>query len=70
MRCLARQGRRASALRQYAACVQVLRAELGVEPSLHTQVLRDQIAAGAPLPGASPPPNNLPGPVDALVGRG
>src|SRR5262249_53708862 len=42
MRLYARQGRRASALRQYQVCVGVLQRELGVEPEPQTrQVYRD-----------------------------
>ena len=51
----ARQGRRAEALRQYRACVGVLRGELGVEPEpetvrLYREILRPQVAP-RPLAG-------------------
>lgn len=40
---LARSGRRAEALRQYQACVEVLRDELGLEPEAETTKLAKQI---------------------------
>jgi DNA-binding SARP family transcriptional activator len=43
MRLYARQGRRASALRQYRTCADVLKRELGVEPELETRQLYDEI---------------------------
>ncbi|MFN8487412.1 MAG: BTAD domain-containing putative transcriptional regulator [Caldilineaceae bacterium] len=46
MRLLARQGQRAAALAQYQGCRQVLAAELGVEPSVETVHLYEQIRLG------------------------
>ncbi len=43
IRLYARQGRRAEALRQYHACVGVLRGELGVEPEPETVRLRREV---------------------------
>ena len=58
MRLYAHDGRRASALRQYQACVEVLQRELGVEPEPETRqvyrdVLRRQPAPAQP-PAATP----------------
>jgi DNA-binding SARP family transcriptional activator/tetratricopeptide (TPR) repeat protein len=48
MRLLARQGRRAAALRQYQVCVELLRRELGAEPEEETRELyRDLLKTGA-----------------------
>jgi len=52
---LAREGNRSGALAQYEACRRALRDELGVEPTLQTQALRDRIRRGA-LPAPSPVP--------------
>lgn len=53
MRLLARQGKRAEALRQYERCCQVLRAELDAEIDPATAGLFEQIVAGR-LSSASP----------------
>ncbi len=46
MRCYANAGRRADALAQYYKCRHVLSRELGVEPSIETRRLYEQIAGG------------------------
>jgi DNA-binding SARP family transcriptional activator len=48
IRLYARQGRRAEALRQYRACVGVLRGELGVEPEPETVRLRRELLKPRP----------------------
>ncbi len=50
MRCHHAIGQTACALRQYNICVQVLRQELGVEPSARTRNLATAIRGGAELP--------------------
>jgi predicted ATPase/DNA-binding SARP family transcriptional activator/Tfp pilus assembly protein PilF len=78
MQALASAGDRAAALAAYARCRQVLAAELGAEPDITTSALYEQIAAGQFDPGSlalakavtpSAPPNNLPAPLTAFVGR-
>jgi DNA-binding SARP family transcriptional activator len=49
MRLLASQGQRAAALAHYAACCQILRDQLGVEPDPETLLLYQRIKSGAPL---------------------
>ncbi|HVR69549.1 MAG TPA: BTAD domain-containing putative transcriptional regulator [Vicinamibacteria bacterium] len=52
-----RQGRRADALRQYRACVGMLRGELGVEPAPETvRLYREILAPRAPARGPVPEP--------------
>ena len=46
MRLLARSGKRAAALAQYAACASVLRDELGVDPADETRHLESRIRSG------------------------
>ena len=46
MRLLARSGKRAAALAQYAACASVLRDELGVDPADETRSLEARIRSG------------------------
>ncbi len=70
MRLYADQGRRASALRQYQACLGVLRRELGTEPEAATRELYHAIlqsggARPAPAAPTEPLPHEAP-----LVGRG
>ncbi|UCC61798.1 MAG: protein kinase, partial [Anaerolineae bacterium] len=58
MRLYAQSGQRAAALARYEACRQVLRDELGVEPTAETTALYEQIQAGeleAPTPAAASP---------------
>ncbi len=52
MRLLAAQGDRAGAIRQYESCVQILKAELGVDPQPETTELYESIRQGAALAGA------------------
>jgi predicted ATPase/DNA-binding SARP family transcriptional activator/Tfp pilus assembly protein PilF len=74
MRLLAARGDRSAALAQYAACRQVLAAELNAEPSAATTALYEQLIAqpsgAAPLtsPGRPPAPN-LPRELTPFVGR-
>jgi predicted ATPase/DNA-binding SARP family transcriptional activator/NTP pyrophosphatase (non-canonical NTP hydrolase) len=79
MRLYARSGRQSAALRQYDACQQVLREELGVSPSAETRDLYEAIRGGrmppaqvrAPMVSAVPtrPHHNLPVQPTAFVGR-
>lgn len=83
MQLYAREGRRAAALRQYEACVQVLDKELGVEPEEETVRLHEAIAEGDIPPsrgGVAPaaeglvetapaPIHNLPPQPTPFVGR-
>ncbi len=61
MRILAQDGQRAAALKQYKACAEILRSELGVEPEAETKRLHDEIRATEatstldPLTQFSPP---------------
>ncbi|NHN37234.1 alpha/beta fold hydrolase [Pseudomaricurvus alcaniphilus] len=48
----AMQGRRNEALRQYAACAELLHSELGLQPSAELQNLQRCLLAGEELPGA------------------
>jgi len=64
MRLYASAGDRAAALRVYRLCAQVLRRELGVDPSSATTVLCERIRRGEDVV-----PNNLPQPVSRFVGR-
>jgi DNA-binding SARP family transcriptional activator len=54
MRAQAHLGQRGCALRQYLACAQLLRDELGVEPSALTERLAAAIRAGSDLPAEAP----------------
>jgi tetratricopeptide (TPR) repeat protein len=55
MQLYARQGRRATALRQYQLCVDVLQRELGVEPESATRdVYRELLPAAAVVPAPAP----------------
>ncbi len=49
MRCFSRQGQTHLALRQYQACAEALRAELGVEPDPATVALKEQIRLRRPV---------------------
>jgi DNA-binding SARP family transcriptional activator len=49
MRCFSRQGQTYLALRQFQACAEALRAELGVEPDPSTVALKDQIRSHRPV---------------------
>lgn len=81
---LAQTGQRSAALRQFETCRQLLRDELGVEPSAATRELYDSIAnnqldqptlyASTPhqdlsAPVAPPPAPNLPAQTTPFVGR-
>jgi diguanylate cyclase (GGDEF)-like protein len=46
---LAQFGRRSAALEQYFICKQILKDELGIEPSRETQQLYEQIRSGEPI---------------------
>jgi len=74
MRALALGGQRAVALAQYDACRDVLREELGVEPSEETTQLYERIRDGQDLTGFGKPvrsagPSNLPAQLTPFVGR-
>jgi DNA-binding SARP family transcriptional activator/tetratricopeptide (TPR) repeat protein len=85
MRLYARQGRRGAALKQYQACVAVLRRELGTEPEAETRQLYQDLlrrpdgvvpaseARGGqhspPPPKRSPAPPDLPAAETPLFGR-
>jgi predicted ATPase len=64
MRLYASAGDRAAALRVYRLCAEVLRRELGVDPSSATTVLCERIRRGEDVV-----PNNLPQPISRFVGR-
>jgi DNA-binding SARP family transcriptional activator len=49
MRCYERQGQRHLALRQYRACAETLRTELGVDPAPATTALYERIRAQEPM---------------------
>jgi len=49
MRAMALSGERTEALKQYESCRSILTREMGVEPSLQTTQLYEQIRAGAPV---------------------
>ncbi|UCE31733.1 MAG: hypothetical protein JSW68_01930 [Burkholderiales bacterium] len=66
MQVYARTGRRSEALRQYAACSEALKRELGAEPSADTRALREEIRAAQPIPPATP----LRTPTAALASEG
>jgi non-specific serine/threonine protein kinase len=59
-------GEREAALRQYTACQQVLRTELGVEPTAQTTALYQQIRRARVIPASL---NNLPAPLTSFIGR-
>ncbi len=59
-----RTGQRSAALAQYELCRQVLREQLGVEPSAESNAWRERIRAAS-----SAPQYNLPGSVGVFVGR-
>jgi len=77
MQLFAQQGRRATALRQYQVCVNVLQRELNAEPELATRqlyntLLRHQPADAATAPavhGEPPPPPAAPVHEAPLIGR-
>lgn len=74
MRLLAGLGRRSQALAQFERCRQLLRDELGAEPSQETLDLHAALLAGdgAVQPGSAPRaavPSNLPTPRTGFVGR-
>ena len=64
MRLLLYNGRRNAALAQYDQCVVILDDELGVDPSLETQALYEQIKQAEPYP-----PHNLLPSVTPFLGR-
>lgn len=66
MRLYATCGDRASALRVYRECTQVMQDELGIEPSEATQILYDELVRMVP---ARQTPNNLPPQPTPFVGR-
>lgn len=65
MRLLARAGRRSEALAQFATCKRLLAEQVGVEPSMETQELYEQIRAGS----VEAPTSNLPVATTPFVGR-
>lgn len=70
MFCLAAQGDRIAALKQYDECQKALREELDIEPSPETVALREQIEQS--LIGSFTEPvllTNLPNPLTSFVGR-
>jgi len=76
MRLLALDGQRSAALAQYENCRKVLAEELGIEPSLKTRDLYEQIRSGQLKPEAEQPTlvsaaplHNLPIPLTPLIGR-
>jgi predicted ATPase/DNA-binding SARP family transcriptional activator len=74
MRLLAARGDRSAALAQYAACRQVLAAELNAEPSAAMTALYEHLKAQTPAAGPLAPPapalaHNLPRPLTPFVGR-
>lgn len=79
MRLLALTGERAAALRQYEICRRILADELGIEPSLATTQLYQQIEADqitkhrpgtlARIQTSNLPPHNLPAQTSPFVGR-
>lgn len=66
MRIYARSGQRDRALRQYQRCAQTLRAELGVDPSVETAALHQEIVQGRVRVPAGASPRGVAG---AFVGR-
>jgi DNA-binding SARP family transcriptional activator/tetratricopeptide (TPR) repeat protein len=77
---LALSGQRGAALAQYETCRHLLADELGVEPTVETRLLYEQIQSGGPLPGQEkqragrallqrPPRHGLPAPTGLLLGR-
>jgi predicted ATPase/DNA-binding SARP family transcriptional activator len=83
MQLYARLGRRGAALRQYEACVEVLKRELRALPEPETTRLYQEIRASRPdgpshgtpavlldlPPAAARPRSNLPAPTSELIGR-
>lgn len=70
MVCYAAQGERQAALKQYTICRDILRDELGVEPSPATAALYEWIKRTAPATDAhSAALTNLPVPLTSFVGR-
>jgi predicted ATPase/DNA-binding SARP family transcriptional activator len=70
MALFARDGQRARALAQYAACADLLAAELGVEPGEKTRTLFQQIRDGGFVPPPiAAPRHNLRAPLTSFVGR-
>ena len=68
MRLYARHGRRASALRQYQTCVEVLKRELGAEPEAETRAVYRDILQQRPLEATRARPRG-PSSGASLVGR-
>ena len=62
MRLLALSGRRSEALTQYDTCTQMLKQDLGVEPSSITTALYEAIRDGKIAPGMPRPLEHLPSP--------
>ncbi len=71
MQLLALTGQRTVALAEYETCCQVLREELGVEPSWETKELYERISAGEGVDPfeASIPEHNLPASRTSFIGR-
>jgi predicted ATPase/Tfp pilus assembly protein PilF len=69
MSLLARQGKREAALAQYETCRRVLAEDLGLEPSVETAELAEQIRSGALTEGEKTPLSNLAAPTTSLLGR-
>jgi len=74
MRALALSGQRSAALAQYETCRDVLREELGVEPSEETSALYERIRDGQDLSGFLKPDrsaglSNLPAQLTPFIGR-
>lgn len=70
MRAYARQGQREAGLAQFDLCLQVLKTELGVEPSPETVALAEAIRQGPIEITESPaPPHNLPPQPTPFIGR-
>ena len=64
---LAERGDRASAIRAYHRCVELLANELAVEPAAETHALYERLVATTAMPG-TPEPGPLPRPAP-LIGR-
>lgn len=69
MTALYQQGRQQAALLQYATCVEVLQAELGITVSPETLALHEKIKLAPPPKPRPPEPNNPSTTTTQLVGR-
>ncbi len=74
MHLLARNGRRAEALKQYEMCRSQLAQEVGVTPepatiALYEQIREGKLATGTAVHQAREKPGNLPTPLRPLIGR-